>query len=454
MELLSVGVLARTVMVGAAPGELTVQVLGNQCRGPSSLSPPQILALKPLKSTSTQRLKVWDGCSVLTHAVLDLSSSPGLQVPAVFSVVRLEGVKTKKMPEEKGAREQWAVISSGYTMVRPGEKVGRKLEPSTAGQRSQGRQVLHGAGEATPPVTGPSTCHPTPAKARGSQVPRHGNHVKRNGNHVKRNLAQTFGQPVAKRPAMQETHQVAQIAPYTNRYTLRVRVTQMGIIRRITTKYFSGLVLDCILTDSSGHIKLTGWALAGCRFVVDMARTLEEGGTYLITGPAIKPVQDTTYNNTGHDYELTWTELTRVVGPLTANTVQFNYKCVSLGEVVFRATDSVVDVLGLVRYTGECMTFTDQGGKELTTRELTLCDQRGKVTLTLWAAKAKRFSYPGRVVVVRGAKVRESQGRKSLELQVTGSYEVEPAVAGVAELVKWASRQKGGGAGSHIAIDV
>ena len=83
---------------------------------------------------------------------------------------------------------------------------------------------------------------------------------------------------------------------------------------------------------------------------------------------------------------------------------------------------------------------------------MTLCDQRGKVTLTLWAEKAKRFSYPGRVVVVRGAKVRESQGRKSLELQVTGSYEVEPAVAGVAELVAWASRQKGGGAGSHIAI--
>ena len=51
---------------------------------------------------------------------------------------------------------------------------------------------------------------------------------------------------------------------------------------------------------------------------------LEEGSTYLVTGPAVRPVQNTTYNTTGHHYELTWTQLTKVTGPLTTDTMQLS----------------------------------------------------------------------------------------------------------------------------------
>ena len=42
-----------------------------------------------------QRLKLWDGETELSQAVLDLEGSE-LAVPAAYSVVRLQGVKVKR----------------------------------------------------------------------------------------------------------------------------------------------------------------------------------------------------------------------------------------------------------------------------------------------------------------------------------------------------------------------
>ena len=109
MELLSVGGLA-SVMQGKEPScQLTVQVLG----------------FKPLNGNPLkQRLKLWDGSSEFTQAVLDLEGREDLEVPALHSVVRLEEVRVKP------AGEKWALIVQGYSLLLPGATVGRKLEAS------------------------------------------------------------------------------------------------------------------------------------------------------------------------------------------------------------------------------------------------------------------------------------------------------------------------------------
>ena len=201
-------------------------------------------------------------------------------------------------------------------------------------------------------------------------------------------------------------------------------------------------MLDCVLTDASGQIKLTAWSKDGQDDVTKMEAALKEGGTYLVSGGKVKMVQNTAYNSTGHQYDLTWNQFTRVEGPLAGETVQLNYKFVPLAQVATLDEGAVVDVIGWVQDQGSASTFESRkSGREVTKREVVLADTTGTLVLTLWAEKAKEFKSAGKVIAVRGAKVQEFQGVKNIQTSFGGSYEVEPKVEGLAELVEWGQRQ-------------
>ena len=245
----------------------------------------QVLGSKPLNGSAEKlRLKLWDGEVEMTQAVLNLEGREDLDVPSTFSVIKLEGVRGKK------AGANWAAIISGYQMLKSGTKVGRKLEGTAS-------QVWGGLGDAITPPAASSHSNQlhlaTPAKARAassSQPP-----PAPQLSQVKRNLAESFGSPEPKRFAVggQPTHPVASITPYSNKFTLKVRVEQMGSPRRLNTRNFSGLVLDCVLTDATGQIKLTAWSKDGQDDVTKMEAALKEGGTYLVSGGRGKMVQNT-----------------------------------------------------------------------------------------------------------------------------------------------------------------
>ena len=392
-----------------------------------------MLGSKPLNGNAEKlRLKLWDGEVEMTQAVLCLEGREDLDVPSQFSIIKLEGVRVKQ------AGANWAAIISGYQMLRSGTKVGRKLEVTL-------NQVWGpGLGDAvTPPATSSQLASnlSTPAKARStsSQPP-----TAPQLSQVKRNLAESFGSPEPKRLASggQASHPVASITPFSNKFTLKVRVEQMGSPRRLNTRNFSGSVLDCVLTDASGQIKLTAWSKDGQDDVTKMEAALKEGGTYLVSGGKVKMVQNTAYNSTGHQYDLTWNQFTRVEGPLAGETVQLNYKFVPLAQVASLDEGAVVDVIGWVQDQGSASTFESRkSGREVTKREVVLADTTGTLVLTLWAEKAKEFKSAGKVIAVRGAKVQEFQGVKNIQTSFGGSYEVEPKVEGLAELVEWAQRQ-------------
>ena len=392
-----------------------------------------MLGSKPLNGNAEKlRLKLWDGEVEMTQAVLCLEGREDLDVPSQFSIIKLEGVRVKQ------AGANWAAIISGYQMLRSGTKVGRKLEVTL-------NQVWGpGLGNAvTPPATSSQLASnlSTPAKARStsSQPP-----TAPQLSQVKRNLAESFGSPEPKRLASggQASHPVASITPFSNKFTLKVRVEQMGSPRRLNTRNFSGSVLDCVLTDASGQIKLTAWSKDGQDDVTKMEAALKEGGTYLVSGGKVKMVQNTAYNSTGHQYDLTWNQFTRVEGPLAGETVQLNYKFVPLAQVASLDEGAVVDVIGWVQDQGSASTFESRkSGREVTKREVVLADTTGTLVLTLWAEKAKEFKSAGKVIAVRGAKVQEFQGVKNIQTSFGGSYEVEPKVEGLAELVEWGQRQ-------------
>ena len=67
-------------------------------------------------------------------------------------------------------------------------------------------------------------------------------------------------------------------------------------VRNINTRNFSGRVLDCVLTDQSGQIKLTAWEREGQKDVSVMQEQLQDGSTYLVSGAQVKPVGNAKYN--------------------------------------------------------------------------------------------------------------------------------------------------------------
>ena len=134
---------------------------------------------------------------------------------------------------------------------------------------------------------------------------------------IKRSLAESFETPESKRALKQSelvaNHEVMFI-PLYNRYTIKVKVEKMDQRRKINTARFSGCILECVLSDSSGQVKLTAWSRNTDEQddVAKMKDQLQKGGTYLVSGALVKPVETTVYNETGHHYELTWASRTKV----------------------------------------------------------------------------------------------------------------------------------------------
>ena len=93
-----------------------------------------------------------------------------------------------------------------------------------------------------------------------------------------------------------------------------MKVEKIDQRRKINTARFSGSILECVLSDSSGQVKLTAWSREGDKQddVAEMKDQLKKGVTYLVSGAVVKPVETILYNNTGHHYELTWASRTKV----------------------------------------------------------------------------------------------------------------------------------------------
>ena len=114
-------------------------------------------------------------------------------------------------------------------------------------------------------------------------------------------------------------------------------------------------------------------------------------------------------------------------------------------------TGNVVFTLGFVSEVEPVkQSVTETSGRPYTLRVVKLVapDHLGRcvcVSLTLWGRKAILFNGRGRVLAVRGAKVKEYEGVKELSLTHTGTVEVGPKEAGVEEMEAWGKEQEAWG---------
>ena len=114
------------------------------------------------------------------------------------------------------------------------------------------------------------------------------------------------------------------------------------------------------------------------------------------------------YSKLNNEYELTFRdngmmELAEDTGDIP--TITYNF--VAISDLTGCAKDSNVDVIGVVKVSGDATNITTKAGKELTKREITLVDKSNtQVTLTLWGSTAETFdpSY-NPIVAAKGVRV-------------------------------------------------
>ena len=231
--------------------------------------------------------------------------------------------------------------------------------------------------------------------------------------------------------------QVADISSYSN-FKVKIKVELVGNVKEIKTKTYQGRVLNCILSDASGQIKLSAFSREGESNVEQVQEQLKEGSVYLVSGSKVKMVNDTKYNRTGHMFQMIWTKKT-MVEPLPGEKMFLPYNVQPLSRVADSKEGCLLDVIGVVMEVKPCITAPSRTkDKMYHLCEIVLKDSSGSAVLNLWESKAIEVpDICGRVLAVRRGQVQEHEGKKSLSIMFTGSYEVEPAsVTGVVELIK------------------
>ena len=221
---------------------------------------------------------------------------------------------------------------------------------------------------------------------------------------------------------------------------IKVKVERVGQIKYVNKSTFTGTALECILADQSGQIKISAFSKEGGGEVKEMNSKLREGSVYWVSGATLRPVGNTKFNTTSHQYEIIWDKSIMIESPTEDTVMNLPYKLLTLSKVEESESGCILDVIGLVKEVGQCSTVEScSKTKTFVLRKVLLQDKSGTATLDLWDNKAEEFSVvPGQVLAVRRGQVQVFQGNKSLSITFTGSYEVQPTrVDGVLELVSW-----------------
>lgn len=234
------------------------------------------------------------------------------------------------------------------------------------------------------------------------------------------------------------THPISSLSPYQNKWVIKARVTNKSQIRSWSNAKGEGQLFSMDLLDESGEIRATAF-----REMVDKYyEMIKVGKVYFFSKCQLKPANKQ-FSNLKNDYEMTFTSDTLVQecddSDADIPTIQYNF--VPISSVAQLEQNAVVDVAGVCTECSDVQQFTARAsGKELKKRDVVLADQsRTSVSLTLWGDDAVNFvgASSNPVVVVKGARVTEFGGGKSLSVSSGGMMLINPNVPEGIKLRNW-----------------
>lgn len=263
--------------------------------------------------------------------------------------------------------------------------------------------------------------------------------------------ASAYGKAIVRDDSNAMITPIRDINPYSNKWTIKARVTRKADIKRWSNAKGEGTLFSIDLLDSQGtEIRATFFKEACDKFYP----LIEEGKAYCFSGGKLKVVTNTQYTTFKNNYELTFDVTSDIRPALDDDSIKkATFKFVKISQIGALETNAVCDVIGIVRQAGEVseIVSTKYGNKTLYKRDLSLYDDSNtEVRVTVWGDKAQDPSIPweNSIIAFKGVKVGDYQG-KNLGTMNSTQILVMPAIQEGYALDSW--RKSNASAVSNLA---
>ncbi|XP_055587325.1 replication protein A 70 kDa DNA-binding subunit-like [Uranotaenia lowii] len=409
----------------SSSGLLTTGCIADIMHG-SELDKPvvQILGSKRIAGGSEQseryRLLISDGHNLYSFAMLatqlnDLHHNGQL---SEFTVIRIERYITSMVNRNERGEKRVLIILE-LTVVKPGSSVGGKIgNPQPLAEGGQPTQQ---------PSSAPSRTESTGSVSNGSS------YQNRNSSMMNSSMAGGSGNNVD----FSLTHPISSLSPYQNKWVIKARVMSKSGVRVWSNAKGEGKLFSIDLVDESGEIKCTGFK-DQCDKFFDM---IEVDKVYFVSKCQLKPANKK-FSTLKNDYEMHMTHDTIIQECKDAggSLPVIHYNFVPISQIGNMEPNAIIDMIGVCKEASEVVQFTAKtSGRDLKKREVTVVDtSNAAVSLTLWGDDAQNFpasTHP--VVLVKGARVNEFGGGKSIGLIGGSVMKLNPDIEAAHKIRGW-----------------
>ncbi|XP_066251958.1 replication protein A 70 kDa DNA-binding subunit [Euwallacea similis] len=237
------------------------------------------------------------------------------------------------------------------------------------------------------------------------------------------------------------THPIASLSPYHNKWVVKAKVINKSDIKKWENARGSGQLFNVEFADESGDIRCTAFRDQVDKFF----NLLEVDKVYYISKCQVKPANKQ-FNPSKNHYEMAMTADT-IIQECTddkMSNLETKYEFVPIVKLGDLETGKLVDVLGIVSSVGELLEFSAKStGRALKKRDIQLLDEStSTINLTLWGSQAENFvatDHP--VIALKGAKINEFGGGKSLGTGLGTIMKVNPDLKECFALKGWYERE-------------
>ncbi|KAJ1528713.1 hypothetical protein ONE63_007106 [Megalurothrips usitatus] len=421
----------------------------------------QILGSKKISGAGDNeryRLLISDGVHVNSFAMLATQLNDRIRNGDLSdnTIVRVKRHITSSVPNS-GKGQKRVMIILDVEVVAPGSEVGGRIgnpvswsadasaapaapapvaaptaAPAASSRPASANSCALSSSNSPPAKAPPS--RPSPQKPFSANAGNRGGYGGGYGNNIRSPNKGMGGMELSPNAS---THPIASLTPYQNKWVIKARVTGKTNIRHWSNSKGEGSLFSFDLVDESGEIRATAFR-DQCEKFHPM---IEVGKVYLITKAQLKTANKK-FSSLNNDYEMSLTGETQIIPVHEDDSgvpqIKFNFS--SLNDIENMEPNASVDVIGVVKSVGEVVTFVAKtSNRELKKRDVTIVDRTNTaVNLTLWGQDAEEFDGSCQpVVAVKGGKVNEFQGSKTVSLPGNATFQINPDIPESHELKGW-----------------
>lgn len=379
----------------------------------------QVLGVRKITAAGANeryRLLISDGLNVNSFAMLatQLNNMVTSGELSEFSILKIKRHVISNLTDRSKGSKQVMILIDLVVMV-PGDTVGVKIGDPKPIIDNSGQLV--GNDNSVSVDTAPKPQHTSSVEPAQASVINNG---------LQRDID------------VDNIHPINSLSPYQNKWTIRARVINKAPVRTWNNSRGNGKLFSMDLLDESGEIRATAFNNE-CEKFFDL---IELNKVYFFTRGTIKTANKK-FSNLNNDYELTLTGESQVFpchdfDESQMPALKFNFT--QLNKVKDTDVDTILDVIGVCQSAGDVVNLVSKTTqKELKKRDVTLVDQSmSSVVFTLWDTQAEEFDASLQpVVAIKGCRIREFMGSKTLSLFGSTVMQINPDVEEAHRLRGW-----------------